>query len=348
MIGPGPDDKIYPVVKLATVLNALADEGVSTEDALAGVRLSKGAISSPATRVSLNQVIECYRNADRIAHDRHFAYHAGLRFHVSAYGMYGFAILSSMNYRQTIHFTMKYHQLATPLNEIHFEEERGCGIWTFTPLPHSRVNARLYKFLVEMQFGIILSLHRDVMGPSFAARELHVTYGPTDDARKHPNIFGCPVLFDQSENKFIFDAAWLDGTPKLGNEIAYSTVVGLCDGLVEEFELRIGLVGQVRQILLANRMRPTSFSDIAGHLNMSARTLRRKLREENTSFRRLADDLRMQMAIKYLRDTDLTVKDIAEVLGFSDAANFRHAFRRWTKTAPHQFRAISGKTLVVV
>ena len=348
MIGPGPDDKIYPVVKLATVLNALADEGVSTEDALAGVRLSKGAISSPATRVSLNQVIECYRNADRIAHDRHFAYHAGLRFHVSAYGMYGFAILSSMNYRQTIHFTMKYHQLATPLNAIHFEEERGCGIWTFTPLPHSRVNARLYKFLVEMQFGIILSLHRDVMGPSFAARELHVTYGPADDARKHPNIFGCPVLFDQSENKFIFDAAWLDGTPKLGNEIAYSTVVGLCDGLMEEFELRIGLVGQVRQILLTNLMRPTSFSDIAGHLNMSARTLRRKLREENTSFRRLADDLRMQMAIKYLRDTDLTVKDIAEVLGFSDAASFRHAFRRWTKTAPHQFRAISGKTLVVV
>jgi AraC-like DNA-binding protein len=56
----------------------------------------------------------------------------------------------------------------------------------------------------------------------------------------------------------------------------------------------------------------------------------------------------MQMAIKYLRDTDLTVEDIAEVLGFSDAANFRHAFRRWTKTAPHQFRAISGKTLVVV
>ncbi|MEN3365371.1 MAG: hypothetical protein V7606_2645, partial [Burkholderiales bacterium] len=237
---------------------------------------------------------------------------------------------------------------ATPLNEIHFEEESGCGIWTFTPLPHSRVNARLYKFLVEMQFGIILSLHRDIMGPSFAARELHVTYGPTDDALKYPNIFGCPVLFDQSENKFIFDAAWLDGTPKVGNEITYSTVVGLCDGQMEEFELRIGLVGQVRQVLLANLMRPTSFSDIAGHLNMSARTLRRKLREENTSFRRLADDLRMQMAIGYLRDTDLTVEDIAEVLGFSEAANFRHAFRRWTKAAPHQFRAISGKTMVVV
>src|SRR3979490_1355912 len=129
MIGPGPDDKIYPVVKLAPVLNALADEGVSTEGALARVRLSKGAISSPSTRVSLNQIIECYRNADRIAHDRHFAYHAGLRFHVSAYGMYGFAILSSMNYRQTMQFAETYHQLATPLTQLPFQEKNGWRGW---------------------------------------------------------------------------------------------------------------------------------------------------------------------------------------------------------------------------
>jgi AraC-like DNA-binding protein len=49
----------------------------------------------------------------------------------------------------------------------------------------------------------------------------------------------------------------------------------------------------------------------------------------------------MEMAIKYLRDTNLTVEAIAESLGFSDAANFRQAFRRWTKAAPHAFRDIS-------
>jgi AraC-like DNA-binding protein len=53
--------------------------------------------------------------------------------------------------------------------------------------------------------------------------------------------------------------------------------------------------------------------------------------------------LRRDIAIRYLRDTDLTVEDIAESLGFSDAANFRHAFRRWTKAAPHEFRGISGR-----
>jgi AraC-like DNA-binding protein len=206
-----------------------------------------------------------------------------------------------------------------------------------------RVDARLYKFLVDMQLGIILSLHRDIMGPSFVARQFHVTYRSPADAPKYPELFGSPVLFGQSENRFLFDAAWLDGTPNLGNEISYATVLGLCDGLMEEFRLRIGLIGKVRQALIVNLMRAMSFDDVAKSLNMSARTLRRKLREENTSFRKLVDELRMDMAIKYLRDTSLTVEDIAEALGFSDAANFRHAFRRWTKAAPHEFRGISGR-----
>jgi AraC-like DNA-binding protein len=343
MIQPSADDKVYPVIKLATMLDALAAEGIAAQDALAGVRLSREAASSPATRISLNQVIECYRNAARLSRDPHFSYHTGLRFHLSAYGMYGFAILSSMNYRETMHFAEKYHQLATPLTELRFNEQNGCGVWSMTPMPHARVDAPLYRFLVEMQFGICVSLHRDVMGQAFAAREFHVTYRRPDDTADYPNIFGCPVVFGEPENRLVFDATWLDGKPKLGNDITYATVVELCDRLIDELQLSAGVAGKVRRVLLTNLMRPRSFGDIAHDVNMSERTLRRKLREENTSFRSLVDQLRMDMAIKYLRDTDLTVEAIAESLGFSDAANFRQAFRRWTKAAPHAFRDISGK-----
>jgi AraC-like DNA-binding protein len=342
----GPEDKVYQVVKLARVIDALAAEGISVENALAGVRISRNATSSPATRVSLNQIIECYRNANKLCHNPHFAYSAGLRFHVTDYGMYGFAMLSSTNYRRTIQFAVKYHQLATPLAEIDFKEAGGCGIWTFTPMAHPRIDASLYRFLVEMQFGITVSLHRDFIGPSFAGPELHVTYGAPDDAPMHSEMFGCPVLFSQSENQLRFDAAWLDRTPKLGNEITYLTVVELCDRLMEDLQLRLGLAGKVRQLLLTNLLRPLSFSDVASNLNVSARTLRRKLREEKTSFRNLVDELRMEMAIRYLRETDLTVEHISESLGFSDVANFRQAFRRWTNAAPHKFRKMSGETAV--
>ncbi len=342
----GPEDKVYQVVKLAMVIDALATEGISVEDALAGVGISRDATSSPATRVSLSQIVECYRNANKLCHNPHFAYSTGLRFHFTDYGMYGFAMLSSTNYRRTMQFAVEYHQLATPLAEIDFKEAGGCGIWTFTPMAHPHIDASLYRFLVEMQFGIVVSLHRDFMGPSFAGRELHVTYGAPDDARKYSEMVGCPVLFSQTSNQLRFDAAWLDCTPKLGNEITYLTVVELCDRLMEDLQLHLGLAGKVRQLLLTNMLRPLSFSDVASNLNMSDRTLRRKLREEKTSFRNLVDELRMEMAIRYLRETDLTVEHISESLGFSDVANFRQAFRRWTKAAPHKFRKMSGKSAV--
>src|SRR5258708_5205841 len=124
-----PDDTVYPVAKIALVLDALAAEGVPKEDALRRVCLSEASISSPATRVSLNQVIDCCSYAAERSHDSHFAYHTCLRFHVSAYGMYGFAILSTINYRQTMKFAVKYHQLATPLVTMEFKENDGCGIW---------------------------------------------------------------------------------------------------------------------------------------------------------------------------------------------------------------------------
>jgi len=239
-------------------------------------------------------------------------------------------------------FAEKYHQLATPHAEISFREEADRGVWTIVPAPHPDVDAPLYRFLVELQFGIHTSLHRDVMGSSFLPRELHVTYSPTGNALTYPEVFGCPVYFGQVENKFIFDATWLDGASQLGNEISYSLVLDLCDQLMEEFQLRVGLVGKVREILLVNIARPTSFNFVARHLKMTSRTLRRKLREKNTSYRELVDELRMQMAIKYLRNTDLTVEDIAFSLGFSDAANFRHAFRSWTRCTPNEFRVVPG------
>ena len=227
-----PHDAVYPVTKIALVLDALSAEGVPKEDTLKRLGLSDPAISSPTTRVSLTQVIDCYRHAAAHSRDPHFAYRTGLRFHVSAYGMYGFAILSSVDYRQTMQFGIKYHQLATPLTTLEFTEKDGCGVWLLDPLSHPRVDGRLFKFIVEMQFGTLLSLHRDIMGPAFSAREFQVSYAPTHDALEYAAIFGAPVLFGRSANKMLFDAAWLDGTPSLGNEITNSTVTRLCDAQI--------------------------------------------------------------------------------------------------------------------
>jgi AraC-like DNA-binding protein len=122
--------------------------------------------------------------------------------------------------------------------------------------------------------------------------------------------------------------------------VTYSEVLQLCGKLLSELKLNTGVAGKVRETFLSCLGQPTSFELVAERLRMSPRTLRRKLEQEGTSFRELIDELilRAHAAIKYVRDTDLTIEDAAYALGFSDAAAFRHAFRRWTKSAPHEYR----------
>jgi AraC-like DNA-binding protein len=98
------------------------------------------------------------------------------------------------------------------------------------------------------------------------------------------------------------------------------------------------MAGRVRSMILTDLVRQPSFDSIAERLKMSPRNLRRRLQEEGTSFRELVDEVRAQVAIKYVRDTSLSIEDVTYALGFNDASAFRHAFRRWTDAAPYEFR----------
>ena len=86
---------------------------------------------------------------------------------------------------------------------------------------------------------------------------------------------------------------------------------------------------------------PGVFPDIetvAGELTITSRTLRRQLQAEGTTFRALLADVRCRLARDYLRTTGMSTEDVAAALGYSDAANFRHAFKRWTGEPPGRHR----------
>jgi AraC-like DNA-binding protein len=335
---PGAEERLYPAQKIAVLRDALAREGIPVGQVLATVGLSEQNVADPATRVSLTQIITFYRAAIRLSSDPMFPHHIGLQFHMSTYAMYGFAMLSSTDFRQTMRFAERYHELAAPLVDHTFAEEDGLGVWTFTPKPHPQMEPSLYRQVVEMYFGIQTSLHRDVMGAEFMPSELRVTFEAPADPAAYAAVLGAPVLFRQPRNQLLFDANWLDHRPSLGNALTYAAVLELCDRFVDELQRRVGIVGAVRQLLLTNLMRNLSLQEVARDLGTSVRTLRRRLADQGASYRQLTDELRRDVAIGYLRETDLTVEDIAYALGFSDAANFRQAFRRWTSATPQQFR----------
>jgi AraC-like DNA-binding protein len=85
-----------------------------------------------------------------------------------------------------------------------------------------------------------------------------------------------------------------------------------------------------------------SLEDVAQHLAMAPRSLRRRLDEEQTSFRNLVEAERKQLAVQLLEGTDMKLDEMALQLGYSDTASFTRAFRRWFNRAPGEYRRTSA------
>jgi AraC-like DNA-binding protein len=115
----------------------------------------------------------------------------------------------------------------------------------------------------------------------------------------------------------------------------------LCQQLVVDLTHSGGVSSVVRRTLVEKMpWRFPTIERMADEMAMHARTLRRRLEAEGTTYRGLLTEVRKRLAIEYLRKTRMTTEEIASRLGYSDAANFRHAFSRWTGKTPHEYRAI--------
>jgi AraC-like DNA-binding protein len=340
----GLSERIYESTKLAALFDVLVDQGCPAGEILGNVNLTVDEVHSPKSRISLAELMTACKNAIRLSNDPHLPYRIGTSIHISAYGMYGFAILCCPDFRKAMAFAELYHALAAPLATIEFTEEDGLASWVIEPNAHVAADPQLYRFITEMQIGIHISLMRDVMGAAFIPDRINLAYPEAHDFGLAADQIGCHLSFASRTNQIMFRSAWLDQVASLGNKTTYPAVVALCDDLLNELESRIGIAGTIRAHLLRNITNPPTLAAIAKLLEVSDRSLRRQLRERGISFRGLLDELRMQIALKYLRTTRLANEDIALALGFSDATNFRRAFRRWTNKSPSEIRTAAEKT----
>ena len=99
-----------------------------------------------------------------------------------------------------------------------------------------------------------------------------------------------------------------------------------------------GLIRALQALVFDLEHGPASLGDIANRLALSERTLRRRLRVLGTSYNKILQDVRSLTAKEWLRDSNLTMESIAWRLGYTETANFRHAFKRWTGQSPQAFR----------
>jgi AraC-like DNA-binding protein len=312
---------------------------VSADDLLAGSGIAPGALDDPASRVSVQQMLEVYANALRLSPDPGVALRAGARVRITHFGMYGYALLASPTPRQAIEFAIKYRALASPLVGLSFALDGAEAVWSLDDVLALGTDSALFRFLVELQLGTLLSLHRDLLGAALVPSRIRLSCAAPPHAALYGELLGGPVAFDAGANELRFDVRWLDHPLAFANPITAATVRQTCDQLLAEMHSAAGLAGRLASLLLQS---PGHFPDIeaaSAQLEMTSRTLRRRLQAEGTSYQQLLDTVRRQLALDYLQRTGMSVEDIASSLGFSDAANFRHAFKRWTGRTAGSYRS---------
>ncbi|AJY49005.1 AraC family transcriptional regulator [Halomonas sp. KO116] len=332
------NQKIYAPYKIAALLDTVAEQDISAEKVLRGLGLNQAALTDPATLVSIKQYVDACTNVIEAGANLSTPFETATRLHLTAYGMYGYALLTSPTMRDYFNFGVKYHPLATPTLYMTWRETDESAVFEFKETYSYIKSIKTRNFLIQQQMAQNITHIRDAAGSSLFPIKALLSYPGKDVEQIHEKHLLCDCYFNQDVNEIHYPKQILDQSPLLGNQLSIKLLQETCNQLLGRTKMSSGITGEVYQILL---MSPNSFPTmeaVANLLCITTRTLRRKLDAELTSYREILDDARCTLATEYLLVTKMSTEDIAARLGFSDSANFRRAFKRWTGKTPHQVR----------
>jgi AraC-like DNA-binding protein len=332
------NERIYAPYKIAALVEVLAEQGIAPEDSLKGSGVSADEIYDASVLTSVRQYAAVCKNAVRLSSDPATPFETGSRLHLAAYGMYGYALMSCLALRDYFRLGVKYHRLATPTLTIEWTEYPDKGVWTFPDAFISSPSRELREFLIEQQFTQHVTHLQDVAGHSCPPIMARFPYSAPAHADLYPTYLGCVCEFEQAQCELIYDSAILEQKPRLAHRHSTALLQETCDRLIGQAKTSSGASGEVYQLLMREPGVFPSMEEVAEALKMTSRTLRRRLEAEGTSFVAIVDDVRCSLATEYLKTTKMSTDDIAMLLGFSDAANFRRALKRWTGKGPGELR----------
>ena len=248
----------------------------------------------------------------------------------------GFAFLASTTLRNALNRLVRYHSVVDNMVSYSLVERDDHAILSFSIEQGGRDEPAI---LEDARWAIVLDACRRVYGPDLNPLEVTFLHSDPGSAMgKFYGFFRCPMRFGAPVSSLTFPADVLDRPLSASNrELALAH-----DRVLSEF------VGRLQRDDIVSRTK-SAISDwlssgnftsevVAGAMHMSPRSLQRKLAAENTTFRKLVDAVRQELAESYLGDDNFTLKEISYLLGFSEQPSFSRAFKRWTSFTPQEFR----------
>ncbi|MEE4217006.1 MAG: AraC family transcriptional regulator ligand-binding domain-containing protein [Xanthomonadales bacterium] len=327
-----------PAAYLKVFLQHAAKAGLQLEPLLEGTKLQAEGLLESTRPIEFDDL---QRVLDRVTRQLGAGWHLSLagRFTVPAHGPLGFAVVTAPDIETAIGVLIRYLGIRGPFLWPAGSIEGTDYVIRFHESMHMGTQRRL---LVELALLSVQGLIERPLGRKMRGAQLAFALAPPSYRDMLNQAFHADVVFGARRHSLRFPAAWLDEPCVLHDEAMHRYLLGRCEA---ELKLMSGILPAeiaVRQALLASPGRLPGLREIAAGQNLSPRTLIRRLKHGNTSYRIICNDVRRSLAIDYLANSGLSIGHIAYHLGYQDPSNFGRAFRSWFGLTPGQYRKQGG------
>lgn len=265
-------------------------------------------------------------------------FHYGKLLNMAGAGTVGQLLMSCETIEQAIEMFLKYFPLLSLSMEFDLSWDGDICTAEVGRVFKQEVSKPCQWFLIESLFYCWLYQGRFLTGKPLRYTHVSCKYAKPPHWRMYESMFGCEVEFDAPCNSVSFDREFFKSKIITANEPVRLIKENHCHEVLLRWQSRFSIREQIYTILTHTLPNIPSLEQMAQKLNLSRSSLYRKLRDSDCNYQSIVDHFRRDQAVLYLSDTQLTVCDIAERLGFSDASNFRRAFKKWTGYKPSALR----------
>lgn len=333
---------------LESVLKYCTNCGMSADEVLAGTTLSALAAENNQAFISVDDAEILLAN---ITHrlqlpPYQLGLFIGLGFSASSHGQIGFVGLCSDNFDQALRLTTRFIGLVTPAFSMDYELTDDLAFIRIAP--RGPIPEASYAFFLGLLLGGLRAMSLTLLGERLfqyvdrSVIELKLAESMIDERWRSATG---PIKFryGAAENRVIFARELVEVALPSANRASLLSAVSSCEAKLTALEAERKLqanpaTGRVLEFL-QNAKRPYPvLKDAAEYFCVSDRTLHRQLQREGASFGRLVNEYKMNKAKQLLLMPDISIKEVAYELDYSDVSNFSVAFKRATGLSPSQFR----------
>ncbi len=291
-------------------------------------------LDRPQKRISARQLAVIWNEVERAADDPNLGLHLGeLRDGLPSGHVLFSALVNSPTLGHALERYCRYHDIMGDLVQPKLTARGPETVLSLT----TRNGVTLFRQHVEFIFSFVVSVlgHLSSAQPKVAVRFAHRR---PDDISEHLRVFGPAVRFAQPDNEVHLNRTYLETTIAAADEGLLPYLERYADNLLRGVRPDTWSA-KVTELLSRTLCEgKPSLAQVAGQLAVSRRSLQGKLKEEGTSYQAVLDLVRRELATAYLQRDEMSLAEIAFLLGFSDQSAFNHAFRRWAGDSPMRFR----------